>query len=251
MGQILIIEGEDFSANPNAINVNELPLITDGLIGYYTGHGSTADDDDMILYMPSVIVEGKPFVRFPGYSESPTLFRESSFFNGLVMQSSSINGLISDDTILNLSDGVSFSFYIRMSAPTTSSISRVVLSIPSIMLQFWIRRVSGEGHISIGTGGSTVRYDVGFHGVPAGVNAITLTLTQSSVTLYMDGSSLGTANISGSSLPEVAEGLTFLANWTNSSGPINDQVKNFYVHNRVLSLPEIQLIHSGLSEVTP
>lgn len=249
MGQILILEGEDFSNNPNAINVTDLPLVTDALAAFYTGYGSTLGSEDAILAMPSLFSPGSPMNRIGGQTRSPIYFAGSGFFKGKVIRFSdsaatAIPGLIGS-AYFDLSAGVSFTWMIRNPVSTTST-NRVLLGIQPLGIQFRVNSNSGLGHLQVGS----TNYDVGLHGVAAGVYALTLVITQTEAKLYKDGALISTVDISGSALPDSAEGSFSLgSNWLGNVGLLDHQVKQFYFHAKELSLMEVGVIHDGLANL--
>lgn len=248
MGQLLIIEGEDFSGNPNAVNINEFPVVTDSLIGFYAGNGSQSDANG-IVSMPSIMVEGQPFVRIPGQTRSPVHYSGSTVFKGGVLRSAddvntSAPGL--DQRLsIDYTSGISFTFmtYRPQGSGPTGSVNRCILAIESIALQFRTVAASGGAHLAIGSNG----YDVGFGGRPSATEAITVVLTKTNFGLYVDGALLSNTNISGENLPD--SGVTrviYGSNWNGASGLQQNQTKQIQIHNKALSLGEIQDIHSVL-----
>lgn len=250
MGQILILEGEDFSGNPNAINVAELPVITQDLYGFWTGLNSEVDNDGAILNMPSVFSSGPVMTRIPGESRSPIYYEGSSFFVGNVLRFSDSHspnptpGLVGTASY-DLSDGISFTWMIRIPVSTTGT-NRVLLGIQPLGIQFRINSNSGTGHLQIGA----THYDVGLHGTSAGVYAITLVVKKNEAILYKDGVGLSPVDISAASLPELSEGaLSLGSNWLGNVGLEGHQIKQFYYHSKALDLAQVQKIHGSLPSI--
>lgn len=249
MGQILILDGEDFSTNPNAINVTDLPIILDSLQAFYTGHGSILGAENAILTMPSLFSNGPNLERIAGQTRSPQYYSGSGFFKGAVIRfadsaGTPIPGLVGSDSF-NMADGLSFTWMIRNPNPATFS-NRVLLGIQPFGIQFRANSTSGLGHLQIGS----THYDVGLHGVGAGVYSLSLVIDQSEAIVYKDGVSLGAVDISSSMLPATAEGsFSIGSNWLGNAGLADHQVKQFYVHDKKLTLSEIQVLHGGLDNL--
>lgn len=249
MGQILILEGEDFSNSPNAINIAELPVVLDSLYGFYTGRGSTSDADGIIT-MPANMGDGANMSRIEGQDRSPIYFQGSTIFKGNVLRSASDEFTnapgLEVNMNLDLTTGVSFTFMINRAVPGTASNNRVLLAIEPILLQFRSSAPSAANQLNIGGD----NYDVGFGGMPSGANAITVVITNSAFKLYVDGALLSNTDISASSLPSSVVGMVIYgSNWNGASALLGDQTKQIQIHTKELSLGEIQEIHSVLPDL--
>src|SRR5690606_35536138 len=121
--------------------------------------------------------------------------------------------------------------------------NRCILGIESIALQFRTLCSSTSQHLAIGS----TNYDIGYGGLPSAAEAITVVITKTSFLLYRNGSLVSTTDISGASLPDSdVTRVTYGSNWSGASALLQGQTKQIHIHNKALSLGEVQDIHAVL-----
>lgn len=246
MGKILILEGEDFSSNPNAINIDEIPAVTDGLVGLYTGVGSTSDDNGIVV-MPSIFAQGPDMTRITGVSRSIVYFAGSTIFRGYVLRSASSASTVAPGLQarldLNFVTGMSFTAMANFTDNSTSANNRVLWAIESQLLQF--RTSCSDPNNQLAIGGSN--FNVGYGGRAPRAEAITVVITKSAFKIYVNGALVSNTNIAAAGLPDsLTANVIYGSNWAGSAPQLSTQTKVIQIHNRELSLAEIQAVHAPL-----
>lgn len=253
MGKILIVEGEDWSASPNAINISEIPVVPSGLIGAYSPRGATADDVDQVISVRPTFSIGPSFTRISGAAGAPSVFTGSSHFKGDVFRfdseiAPSRTGGVQGHLSLDLDTGFSFTVYFWQALVGTGP-NRVMLAFEPLALQFRTHATEAVGgHLSLGLAPNSNYYDVGLYDSTIGVKAMTAVMTRTSFRLYVNGVQIGSANLTAEGLPSTIEGrATVGANWNGASTLLSSQIKQFQFHDRQLTAQEITDMHAALA----
>lgn len=252
MGKILVVQGTDYSNNPNAVNIFDFPAVDDGILGVYTGKGSQTSAEDMIKDMPPVYGKGASFKDIAASSTSPVYPHTSSYFKSNIIYNfknpNILGGLVYPDMEIDLQEGITVTVFFKMTGVTTDNLSqRCIFAIEDIYLRLYANSPSGQGHLAFGPAGSITYYDVGYHGFDDSPQVVSMVLKRNEVILYRNGLLLGTANISGRSLPaSLTTNFNVMSNWNGAQALNQGQLRQIQIHNRELSLAEIQSTHSIL-----
>lgn len=255
MGQLLIIKDADFSNNPNAVNIDELPAIEDQLFGLYTGRTSDTDADDVsMLNLPSEFGERSEFSLINPSSTLPR-YISSSYFKGKAISFSDGSGVAStgfkQKMMLNFEEGTSITALVRRVEPAVGITNRVLFSFQELEFQFKIITLDNEfKFLQIGLASDpNVKYYSFPNVIPDEIQtyALTVIIKNNQIKLFQNNILRDTVDISSANIPTFIEDVvTFGSNWNGGSGLRTCQVKSFQIHNKALTDSEVYQVHSAL-----
>lgn len=246
MGKILIIEDVDFSNNPNVISVTGIPVTTETVKCFYSSQGALLDGNNEIIELPSSFTPG-PTLKRTASVGAFVMNGTSSFLKGRVVRFQEVNPSPYGARInMNLVLGVSFSFLIRRPTASVAELSnQCLLGLEDIGLQFRSRAKPGDTHFVINYNGSMSNYPLDYS-LPASADIITLTITKNKVLFYLNGALRNNINIADIALPDSINRFCLGATWNNSSPANGVQLSQFYIHDKELTLAEVQDLHLKL-----
>lgn len=258
MGQLIKIEGADFSSRPGTINVADVPAVGDGLYGFYSSAKNDVDGAGMVTYLPSFAVRSVGFNKLA--QDTHGLVRESSsvWKSGFQLGANAtgtgqFRGLVSEAIEIDLTKGFSFTFFWRRDAasPYNNTIPRPAFTIDALNLIFWYSRASGDV-ISIGTGSELTEYASGYNSTGNANEAVTIAFDQGELSIYRNSSNLGNIDITGKSFPASIVTTMRLGATTNGGSMLRNtamKIAQLVIHDHKLSSLEVSQEHSRLSSM--
>lgn len=252
MGQFIVIKGADFSNNPNAVNVNDIPIVDDQLYGVYSGTGAVLDTDGTSLVsLPSVFGEGVS--AFP-IGAKPQYIADSHFKGKAIVfhNTSNTPGIRISGFEGSLVDGISITFLAHRPYASNGSTSRVAIAMQGINLQFLTSSNTSNKHLQIGASPDITQYDIGFGSRPIGeTEVLTLVIKKTVVKLYRNGTLLGQADITAKTLPDTYFGsIIFGSTWASSLSAGLNVFRSIQIHKKELTTQEVTDIHASLIKIT-
>lgn len=249
MGKILIIRDADFSNNAAAIKVSSIPLTrVDDLIAFYSSGGVELNGDGDIESIFSPFVPRTPVIR--SVSSDKAFVTTSSLLKGTIIRFASSTASSYEGYVpINLDKGVSFSAIFRRPTPSISTGGNACLfSIQEIGLQFRLRAATGQPHLLLHKNGVSEQFMLNYD-TPIGEDRITLTLNKSQMIFYLNGLLMNSFDISTFNLIDTAQNFSLGANWNQANPTGGISLSQFYVHDKDLSLVEVQELHSNLASL--